>query len=577
MKPICRAALLSAFFLGLSACEMLPSRTGEQPAGPASQPPMLPFEEPAAGPAELDAELVYSYLVGEVAAQRGELALAYRHYLHVATLARDPYAAERATRIAVYLGDLDAGLQAARRWVELAPNGQDARMSLALLLEHAGDRPGALAQLDALLQISSALGQDGFLQTGRVLAKEGGAQSLALMRELVAAHPNEPSAYYALAVVAISAKELVEAESALDTALGLKGDWVEAQVLLARVRSTRGEKEAAVAGLTQALKSRPDSQPLRTARARLLVDLGEHEAALKDFRRLLKQNPDDADYLYGVGMLAMHGQHWNEARRAWQKLRNQGGDRFDEATYFLGQVEENQDRLEAAAGLYASISEGELLMDAGLRLAALEARQGDLVAARTRLAELRLLVPERAVDAYLTEARLLRQAGQGDEATRLLDQAVDAEPNNIELRYGRAMHAARADDVATLETHLKYILSLEPDHVDALNALGYTLADRTDRYAEAFEYISKAHRLQPDNAAILDSLGWVYYRLGDYDLALKYLRRALEMQPDHEIAAHLGEVLWVTGDRDGARRVWREALKAAPDSEILRDVMQRFE
>jgi tetratricopeptide (TPR) repeat protein len=298
---------------------------------------------------------------------------------------------------------------------------------------------------------------------------------------------------------------------------------------------------------------------------------------LRDFRRLRKQFPDNPDYLYGVGMLAMHGERWAEARGAWQALRGQGGDRHDEATYFLAQVEEQAGKVAVAIGLYRSVGEGPLYVDARLRLAGLEAGQGRLDQARELLRALRVAVPDRAVDAYLAEARLLRRAGRGEAAGRVLDDAVDAQPDNIDLRYGRAMHAARMDDVAALERDLRYVLTLEPDHVDALNALGYTLADRTDRYAEAFDYISRAYRLQPENPAIIDSLGWVYYRLGNHQLAIRYLRQALEAMHDPEIAAHLYEVLWVTGEREEARRVWRKAKAAFPDSPELRDVRQRFE
>ena len=177
----------------------------------------------------------------------------------------------------------------------------------------------------------------------------------------------------------------------------------------------------------------------------------------------------------------------------------------------------------------------------------------------------------------MTEARLLRRAGEMAQASELLGQAVAAQPDNMDLRYGRAMHAARADDLATLELDLNYILARDPDHVDALNALGYTLADRTRRLSEASRYIRRAYELEPTNPAILDSMGWVHYRLGDYDLAIKYLRQALGDLNDPEIAAHLGEVLWVTGDRAGARAVWQKALTATPDSKELREVMERLE
>lgn len=577
MKPIHRLALYGLLPLLLAGCQLLPTR-GAPPAPTAEPtPPDLPFDEPTAEPAELDADLVYSVLVAEVAAQRGDLPLAYRHYLHAATLAHDAYAAERATRIAVYLKDLTGALVAARRWVELAPNSQDARMSLALLLEGSGDRAGALKQLEALLAISDALGQDGYTQVAQVLAKERGGDRLGLMRALVQVHPDSASANYALAIVALTDKALSQAEEALKEALRLKPDWAQPKVLLARVYIGKGDKLAAQALLDQAVQADPDSVLLRTARARLRVDMGDLDGALADFRHLHEQEPDNPEFLYGVGTLAMREEHWEEARSAWQALRNLGGDHRSEATYFLARVEEQLGRPEVAQGLYRSVQDGPLLVDAGLRLAALEAEGGELAQARERLQRLREIDPARAADTYMAEARLLREAGDEAGAGAVLDQAVAQHPDDLELRYGRAMHAARVDDLATLEKDLRYILARDPRHVDALNALGYTLADRTHRLDEAERYIREALSLQPDNAAILDSMGWLLYRRGDYAGALDYLRRALDRMQDPEIAAHLGEVLWVTGDRKAAREVWRKALQAAPGSEVIREVMERLE
>jgi tetratricopeptide (TPR) repeat protein len=578
LKPLRHLALLGAILMVLTACEGLPSRTAEPPLQTTPAPaPELPFKAPENEVKALAPDLLYSYLVGEVAAQRGDLRVSYRNYMRATELGHDPYAAERATRIAVYLGDLPAALRAAQQWVALAPNSQDARMSLGLLREHGGDRAGALTELEALLKISAALGQDGFVQIARVLAKEGAAQLRDLMTDLVAAHPDAAHAHYALGYVDTAAKDYESAEQQLTTALTQQPDWIDAEILLARVRHARGDIQVALDGLSKAVQRQPDNQVLRTAYARLLVDAGKHEQALKQFQRLQRQAPDNTDYLYAVGMLAIHGEHWEEARKVWQALRSRGGEHRNEATYYLAHVEEHDGKLKVAAGLYASISEGPLLMDAGLRLASIEAKQGKLPQARARLQHLRLLVPGRAADAYLAEARLLRQADKTAEARQLLDDAVAAHPDNIDLRYGRAMQAAKEDDIETLEQDLQHVLALDPNHADALNALGYTLADRTNRYAEAYEYINRAYRLQPESPAILDSMGWVSYRLGHYAEAIRFLRKALALLPDPEIAAHLGEVLWVTGKRDAARAVWHKALKHSPDSPELHAVMQRFE
>lgn len=578
MKSLHRPVLLGLALFSLSACQLLPERDSAPPlSAPPPSEPTLPFTAQASPPQALDADLVYSYLVAEMAAQQGELVLAFQHYLRVADLAGDAYAAERATRIAAYLKDRAGALRAARRWVELSPNDRNARMSLALLLERDGRRPSALAELEALLQISAALEQDGFLQIGRVLAKEGAVALRPLMRDLVAAHPGDGRAQFALAVVEVAAKSLGEAEESLRKAVVLLPARADIRVMLARVRYGQGRPDEALAGLVQALEDMPDSRPLRQAYARMLVDAGRHAEALVQFRRLLDETPGDADLVYAVAMLAMHEQAWPEARRHWQVLRSMGGDKYDEASYFLGQVEERLGNDKLAAGLYGSVKDGDLLMDAGLHLARLEARQGKLAKARERLRNLRVLVPQRAVEAYLAEADLLNVAGQTAAARELFDEAVSRQPERVELRYARAMFAAEQDDLQTLESDLRHILSKDPDHVESLNALGYTLADRTDRHQEAFALIMRAYRLQPENAAILDSLGWVYYRLGDYANAIKYLRRALDTMMDDEIAAHLGEVLWVIGERDAARSVWQRGLARTPDSPHIHDVMQRLE
>ncbi len=573
MKPILRLTLLGALAIALAACASLP----RSDAVVAPPPRPLPFDEPQSPRSELDSDLVYSYLVADVAAQRGELPLAYSHYMHAAKIAGDARAAERATRIAVYLKQLDEALAAARRWVALAPNSQDARMSLALLLDRSGDRVGALAQLEALLQIADALQHDGFLQIAQVLGKERNDDTLGLMQAVLDAHPQEPHAYYGYAVVALTKHQFAAAAQALTEALARKPDWPEAQVLLARARIGLGQKNAALAGLDAALDKRPDDTLLRTARARLRVDLGDHQGALADFRKLRRAEPENPDYLYAVGMLATQTEDFDAARSAWQALRSHGGDRFAEATYFLAQVEERTGHTDVAAGLYAGVDSGPLVVDAGLRLAAIEAARGQLVQARERLQRLRQGYPDRSVDTYLAEAELLRDAGQTEAAGALFDHALAGNPDDLVLRYGRAMQAAREHDYVTLESDLRYILAREPEHVDALNALGYTLADRNERLDEAEALIGRALAIRPDTPAILDSMGWLRFRQGRIGEALDYLRKAYALMPDVEVAAHLVEALWVAGDHEGARAVLRKALASTPDSPLLKAVEQRLD
>jgi tetratricopeptide (TPR) repeat protein len=177
---------------------------------------------------------------------------------------------------------------------------------------------------------------------------------------------------------------------------------------------------------------------------------------------------------------------------------------------------------------------------------------------------------------YQVEAELLQRADMQEEAMSVLSVALELFRGDFDLLYARALLAERMNRLDITESDLRQILASEPDHVDALNALGYTLADRTDRYREAYDYIHRALELHPDNNAILDSMGWVLYRLGNYEEAIHYLRRSLAIKHDHEVAAHLGEVLWVSGARDEAMAVWQRALELSPDDELLRATMQRF-
>jgi len=175
----------------------------------------------------------------------------------------------------------------------------------------------------------------------------------------------------------------------------------------------------------------------------------------------------------------------------------------------------------------------------------------------------------------MVEAEILDQAGRQEQALAVYGSALEAFPDEPDLRYGRAMLAVKMDRIDDAERDLRGIIDANPEHADALNALGYTLADRTDRYQEAQGYIEQAHRLKPDEASILDSMGWVNFRLGQYEVALDYLRQALARMNDGEIAAHLGEVLWAMGRQAEAREVWEKATKDHPDHAYLRDVVER--
>ena len=215
-------------------------------------------------------------------------------------------------------------------------------------------------------------------------------------------------------------------------------------------------------------------------------------------------------------------------------------------------------------------------MRAQLKIATLIARQQGLEAGREYLRKIEPRSTDDGIQMVQVEAQLLRDAKEWKETYELLTKAVAKHPESFELLYDRAMAAERVDRLDVLEQDLRRVIRMKPDYAHAYNALGYTLAEKTQRLTEAKDLIEKAYKLAPDDPFILDSLGWVHYRLGNADEALKHLQAAYAARTDPEIAAHLGEVLWKVGQRDEAQKIWRTALAQNPDHETLITVMQKF-
>jgi tetratricopeptide (TPR) repeat protein len=396
------------------------------------------------------------------------------------------------------------------------------------------------------------------------------------MQGLQDRHPDDVRAIYATAVLQTAHKQFSGAEARLREVIRRDPDWDQPRVLLSRVLVAQGRKDQALDVLEQGVRQNPDSALLHTSYARLLVDAGDYARALEEFESLYALNPEDEEITFGYAMLATQQEQWDEARPLWQKLRANPG-RRDEASYYLAQIEEQEGNDELAIGLFRSVNGGELKVDAVMRSAQILARIGRLQEARDALQNARIANPGRAADLYIAETQIVQKYGEPPDALALYQTALTAFPENQDLRYNRALYVVELGDFESMERDLKQLLEEDPDHVDALNALGYTLADRNERLDEAYAHVSRALSLRPDSPAILDSMGWVLYRQGDLEQAAEYLRRALALTQDDEIAAHLGEVLWVSGNHSDARAVWREGLSHAPDSDKIRSAVERLQ
>jgi tetratricopeptide (TPR) repeat protein len=244
--------------------------------------------------------------------------------------------------------------------------------------------------------------------------------------------------------------------------------------------------------------------------------------------------------------------------------------------YLLGQIAEDQKQWPRAIEWYESIQSGDHVMPARMRTANAIAKQGKLDEARAYLKRVAVDNPEDEVQLTVAEAQLLRDANRHSDAFKLLNEALGKQPEQPELIYDLALTAEKMQRFDLLESHLRNLIRIKPDHAHAYNALGYSFAERNTRLPEARKLIERALELAPEDYFIIDSMGWVLYREGDLKGAARELRRAYGGRPDAEIGAHLGEVLWMLGEREEARRIWDEALRAGPDNETLQKTIKRL-
>ena len=534
-------------------------------------------EQSANGPPDsLNSDIIFNILVGEIALQRDDLDLAYKHLLDGAGQAKDAVAAERATKIALFKKDNASSLKAVKSWIELDPKSNKARQIAVMLYVQSGDVGAALEQLKLLVKLNEKEGQDRFVQAMVAVASgKNNDLALKLMQSLAMEYASNAGARYAVALVAVMAKKLDIAESEIRQALNINPNMERAHILLGRIYMEKGDDSKAMAAMQQSIQQMPKSKEIHSAYARLLIDLNKTELAYQQFQRLSNLSPDSVDAQFSMGILALDLERYEQARSHFSSILK-SKKRTQEAHFYMGRVAEIEEKTDDALDWYGKVTGGKYLFNAQARMVGLVADKDSLQKAKAMLGGMRTRMPERSIDIYILEGDILRKHATHDKVVELFDAALIKHPNDIDLLYARALSASAIGRLDVLERDIGFILKQEPNHADALNALGYTLADQTDRYQEALDYIKKALELKPDSPAILDSMGWVQYRLGNNKEALEYLRRAFELVQDGEVAAHLGELLWVTGKKQEAEKIIRDALEKHPDNKYLLKTVKRL-
>jgi tetratricopeptide (TPR) repeat protein len=525
----------------------------------------------------LTAEVLYHLLLGEIAGHRGQFDVSVPALGRAAQKTRDPRLAERATLAALFARRTPEALANARLWVELKPHSSEAHEALAAALMEAGLPDEARNHFEKMLTLGGEAGRaQAYLRIAATLGRQSNrADALEVMRALVRLNPDQAVAHYALAHLAVRVSDLDAAMAAIDRALVINPAWEDAALFKARVLVSLKDTPRALQFYERYLDAHPRAGVMRLGYARQLVDLKQWDKAREQFKRVVAAAPRDAEVVFTIALLALQSNELDEAEHYLKRALDLQPEN-DQARLYLGQVAEQRKQYAVAIQWYTRIESAELYFEAQARLGVALARQGNLDQARAHLHNLLPKTEAQKVQLALAEEQILRDAKQYPEAFDVLSRTLGELPDNADLLYARALAAEKLNRVEVAEQDLRRILKKDPKNANALNALGYTLADRTTRYAEALVLIEQALALKPDDPFILDSLGWTYYRLGNHAEAVRHLRAAFNQRADAEIAAHLGEVLWVTGDRAGAESIWKSALKQAPDSEVLLGVISKF-
>ena len=565
----CLLGLTLAGCASLTGTEEAPAKSEVVAAGEKTEP------QPPVEYADFEPETLYLLLSAEIAAQRGRYDITLVNYLKAAKQSRDQVVIERAMRIAQSLNGDNAQKQLAELWLDIDPDNLQAHRISAIQAVKGNDLQTAIHHMERIMDQGGDADFDSLAAMAANLPPEQQQELLALYNEMSDRHPDTPELEYSIALLLKVTGQPQQALDRLEPLLQENANFQPAIILKGDLLYQTGQKSSALDYLLTNTRRFPGNRQMGTLYGRMLINEGELQAAQDEFNRLVKRYPDTPGLRLSHALVALENGQTDLARQELTQLAEQGH-HTSEANYYLGRIEDQASNTEQAIGYYQSVEQGNYYFPALARASSLLAENGQLEDAIDRIRRLREANPRQAENFWLLEVNLLLDQEQQQQALSTATAALEEHPDNIEIRYARAMLYDGIGQPAYAEADLKHILEQEPENAVALNALGYILTTRTDRLREARGYIEKALRLDPNNPAILDSMGWVLFLEGQLEPALDYLSRAWAAFPDPEVAAHYGEALWMNGAEEQARIIWQEGLEQDSDHEVLRETIDRL-
>ena len=524
---------------------------------------------------ELTSEIVYNYLLAEIAAQRGEFGLSSHLFYTLAKSSRDPSLAQRAAKAAAVGNQGNLALEATKLWSEIDPSSLEAEQATSQLLMASGNLEEAKVHIAKLL-VKEDTRAVNFLAINSLFARQADKKLVqSIVTDLAKPYPNLPEAHFAIAHAALTANDIATMQSELALAEKLRPGW-EIPVMLQAQDELKESPSKAITTYKDFLKKYPKANDVRMALAKLLINQKLFNEAKPELVTLSKAGKGNPEIHAVLGLLAIEAKDYKASEAYFQQSLKDGFKEPEQIYIYLGKLADQQKNDKQALDWFNKVQPGERYLDAQISKANVISRTQNTDAAIKLLDDIDDLTTEQQIIVIETQAGLLAQAKRNQEAFDLLDKALKNMVNTPDLIFEYASAAERIGKYDLMETELNKAITMKPDYAAAYNALGYSLADRNVKLDVAKQMIDKALALSPDDHFMIDSLGWVYYRLGQLDLAAEKLRIAYNAQPDPEIAAHLGEVLWQQGKQEEAKTIWKAALKDNPDNEVLLTTTKKF-
>ena len=556
MKKRLYALITSALLAGCS----LPNLTQQQPTATTA---------PVYQPGEFNSESVYELLVAELAGQQGQFDLALDNYLKQARLTNDPAVAERATRVAQYLRNVEGITESAQLWMQAAPENPEPYQISASILLHQKRFSDAIPLVERALEYDRPRMLAVIRSQITEMPDDVARGYIDLLDELLTEHPDQVDL---LVIRGLLYKRLQDNDAALasfNNALKYAPANSDAVAQKAEMLRLRGDLTQALQTLQPALDKQPDNQSLRILYTQLLFQSGRIEEGQQQANLILQNAPKDFQLKLYVALLLLENEQISASEVLFKELLTDTP-KDTRPHFYLGAIAQQDGRIDQAIFHFQRVEDPTVIYQAIARISALLDTPEDRQRLGQIVSDLRKNRPELAARLYALEADWLSLHGFNDDALVLMEEALTRFKDDVSLLYTRAM-MLEPNDFGRAETDLRRILELDPDNSMALNALGYTLTVHTERYQEAYELITAALQQRPDDAAIIDSMGWVLFKLERYPEAISYLERAYALIPDGEVAGHLIQSYWANGDISKARELLQKSLAKDPTNTHLQE------